>query len=210
MKQLSHLSFGLIMALLFSTPAHTTLLDWGGGLIYDDDIDITWLQDANYAKTSGYDADGKMTWQEAVTWVNNLVYVDPVTGISYDDWRLPVDPTLCTGSTCLQSEFWHLYNVEGISLFPPPNTGPFINLSKEPFPLRESTYWTGTSGIGFPSNLNAIYFDTYTGNQGFNYKYFEFYVWPVRNGSPVPEPGTFLLFGIGIAGFAAVGRRRKK
>jgi len=27
-------------------------------MIYDSDRDSTWLQDANYARTSGYDSDG--------------------------------------------------------------------------------------------------------------------------------------------------------
>ena len=34
--------------------ANAALYDRGNGLIYDDVLDITWLQDANYAKTSGY------------------------------------------------------------------------------------------------------------------------------------------------------------
>jgi hypothetical protein len=38
-----------------------TLIDRGGGLIYDTDLNVTWLADANYAQTSGYDADGFMT-----------------------------------------------------------------------------------------------------------------------------------------------------
>lgn len=41
--------------------ANATLYERGGGLIYDDFLAITWLQDANYAQTSGYDSDGKMT-----------------------------------------------------------------------------------------------------------------------------------------------------
>ena len=36
------------------------LFDRGNGLIYDDVLDVTWLQDAQYAKISGYDADGMM------------------------------------------------------------------------------------------------------------------------------------------------------
>ncbi len=28
-------------------------------------LDITWMQDANYVQTSGYDSDGKMYWDEA-------------------------------------------------------------------------------------------------------------------------------------------------
>jgi hypothetical protein len=49
---------------------------------YDDVLDLTWLKDANFAKTSGYDADGKMTWTAANTWVGQLSLG------AYDDWRL--------------------------------------------------------------------------------------------------------------------------
>lgn len=72
-----------------SGAAQATLHDRGGGLIYDDVLNITWLADANYAKTSGYDADGLMTWNQAMTWADNLSYYDSVRGVTYDDWRLP-------------------------------------------------------------------------------------------------------------------------
>jgi len=49
---------------------------------YDDVLDITWLKDANFAKTSGYDADGRMTWDVANTWAGQLEIG------SYNDWRL--------------------------------------------------------------------------------------------------------------------------
>lgn len=45
--------------------ANATLYDRGGGLIYDDVLNITWLQDANYA-------DGKMTWADADAWADGL------------------------------------------------------------------------------------------------------------------------------------------
>lgn len=65
--------------------AQASLFDRGGGMIYDDMLDITWLQDANYARTSGYKTDnnGKMTWNAANAWANQLVYS------GYSDWRLP-------------------------------------------------------------------------------------------------------------------------
>jgi hypothetical protein len=56
-------------------------------MIYSTDMDTTWMIDAKYAMTSGYDADGLMTWQEANTWVQNLSYG------GFSDWRLPTfDP----------------------------------------------------------------------------------------------------------------------
>lgn len=59
------------------------LIDRGLGLIYDTERDITWLQDANYAKTVRRSPDGQLTWPEAMTWVASLSY----RGIR--GWRLP-------------------------------------------------------------------------------------------------------------------------
>ncbi len=75
--------------LLCSGPVQAALHDRGGGLVYDDVLDVTWLQDANYARTSGYDGDGKMSWVQAQLWAENLNYYDSVRGVTYSDWRLP-------------------------------------------------------------------------------------------------------------------------
>lgn len=74
--------------LLLSGAAQAALHDRGGGLVYDDVLDVTWLGDANYAKTSSYDADGRMDWNAAKTWAANLVYHDSVRKVDYSDWRL--------------------------------------------------------------------------------------------------------------------------
>ena len=55
--------------------ANAELIDRGGGLIYDTELDITWLQDANYARTSAYDDDGMITWYEATAWADQLSFV---------------------------------------------------------------------------------------------------------------------------------------
>ena len=68
--------------------ASAALIDRGGGLLYDDVLDVTWLQDANYAKTSGFDADGKMSTVQAEIWITGLSYYDSVRDTTYDDWRL--------------------------------------------------------------------------------------------------------------------------
>lgn len=80
---------GLVLAAGLSGAAHAALHDRGGGLIYDDVLNVTWLQDANYAKTSGYDDDGLMTWDQAVTWAASLTYYDSVRKVTHTDWRLP-------------------------------------------------------------------------------------------------------------------------
>lgn len=82
-------SLALFAVLTANGAAQAALENRGGGLIYDSVLDVTWLQDANYAKTSGYDTDGKMGWAAANTWAANLVYHDSVRKINYSDWRLP-------------------------------------------------------------------------------------------------------------------------
>ncbi len=59
---------------------------------YDTTLDITWLADANYAQTSGFDSDGRMIWANANAWAAGL-NVNGVTG-----WRLPTNTPL-NGST---------------------------------------------------------------------------------------------------------------
>ena len=89
---------GLALAtagMLASGVAQAALFDRGGGLIYDDVLNVTWLQDANYAKTqytnsSGSlgDSDGRMNWIAANTWAANLSFHDVVRNVDYTDWRL--------------------------------------------------------------------------------------------------------------------------
>lgn len=83
-------------ASLISGAAHAELQgrDLNGSIdsfeaYYDDDLNVTWLADANYAKTSGYVDDGLMTWANATTWAANLSYFDSVRNVTYTDWRLP-------------------------------------------------------------------------------------------------------------------------
>jgi hypothetical protein len=79
--------FTLTLGVCLSGMAQASLIDRGNGMIYDDVLDITWLQDANYANTSGYlgdsITDGNMSWSSANQWAANLTFG------GYDDWRLP-------------------------------------------------------------------------------------------------------------------------
>jgi len=70
MKKMAALMAGV--GLLASGSAQASLIDRGDGLIYDNVLNITWLKDANYAKTSSYASDGRMTWSAANTWATNL------------------------------------------------------------------------------------------------------------------------------------------
>ncbi len=84
-----------VLILGWMATAQATLIDRGDGLIYDDVLEITWLQDANYAATqytntggAEGDADGLMNWDAAMTWAGSLSYVSPTYG-TLTGWRLP-------------------------------------------------------------------------------------------------------------------------
>ncbi len=85
---MKNILFGMLVMLTvfcLSTPADATLYNRGSfayddgashtgvvNLIYDDDFDITWVGDGNFAMTTGFDADGKMDWGTAVDWAGGL------------------------------------------------------------------------------------------------------------------------------------------
>lgn len=110
------------------------LIDRGLGLIYDVERDITWLKDANYARTMGRTPDGQLSWDAATSWVVNLDYC----GIR--GWRLPtaLDPGEAVpyvGVNCIRGELGHLFDVA--AKMPP---GSISTENSEPY----SIYWTST------------------------------------------------------------------
>lgn len=203
--------------------ASAALVDNGFGLIYDTDRNITWLADANYAKTSGYDADGLMTWSQANTFVTGLNYYG-ITG-----WRLPTSlnqdlsgpcsnwGTPATG--CTGSELGHLYYTELGARAPgvPPLTPTGINGASNTAALalfknygtNQSFYWTSTPGVGagliWAFNLtNGQQVGTYNQSAGA-------WVWPVIDGNvAVPLPPAVLLFASALVGLGGLGFRSRK
>jgi hypothetical protein len=179
----------IALALGVSTSVNAALFDRGNGMIYDDELDITWLQDANYAKTSGYHSSGWMDWYEANTWADNLVFR------GYDDWRLPTTPEDGpAGYNITSSEMGHMFynNLGGTSgdcdgyvnaTFTDGNGNPgsFSNLRQD--------YWSGTEKA---DNLYYVWvFSFCWGNQGAASHGSERYAWAVRDGdvgTPEPDP----------------------
>ena len=212
----------LTLSLLLSSLSYSALYDRGNGLIYDDVLDITWLQDANYAQTSGYDSDGKMNWNDANNWASNFTYEGHV------DWRLPetIDigndgPTYYNSHEGVDwgvnltnhSEMSHLFyeslgnlsvhSTEGCTTADPSkclnNSSFFVN-------IMYSDYWSSTSFI--LDNNNAWDFSFGVGNQDFNSKDSIAYAWPVHDGdiglAPVPLPAGIYLFLMGLVGLVGV------
>ena len=94
MKFVVSLVLATAMILTLSSGARATLIDRGGGLIYDDVLNITWLQNANLAATntfgvSGINADGTMSWNTAQAWITAM---NTAAYLGFSKWRLPTTP----------------------------------------------------------------------------------------------------------------------
>lgn len=102
--------YTIILLLFLSTSANSALHQRLGGLAYyDDEADLTWLADARYARTTGYDTDG-MLWEEANDWANNL-NINGITG-----WRLPTTPDSDPSCSHTRSGDDFAYNCTGSEL----------------------------------------------------------------------------------------------
>jgi len=195
------------------TLGNAVLIDNGGGLIYDTDLDITWYQHPNNTGDNGMN-NGNY-WPQALAWAEGL-NLGGVTG-----WRLPSalnqdnsGPDL--GWNVTGSEMGHLFYVElenkawvdpetglgnqqgwGLN-----NKGPFIELQPTIYfsstitaPFTPGFTWTFNFGDGFqsqPANDTYYALAVHDGNVG---------------ASSVPEPPAILLLGLGLIGLA--GLRRK-
>ncbi|MFT6582922.1 MAG: hypothetical protein ACJAU6_003369 [Alphaproteobacteria bacterium] len=99
-----------ILAISISKQANATLFDRGNGLIYDDVLDITWLQDANFSaiditvprvseiisEIGSVDGHTLVPFdfrfgssQDRLNWFGAMAWAEALTFGGYDDWRLP-------------------------------------------------------------------------------------------------------------------------
>lgn len=102
MKKITRIVNTIALACAAST-ADASLINRGNGFIYDDVLDITWLQNAHLAASntfgvSGIEADGQMVWDTANLWISAM----NVAGYKgFHNWRMPtVRP--------LNGESWNL------------------------------------------------------------------------------------------------------
>lgn len=225
-----------IISLGISTTAVASLIS-GSGLIYDTDLDITWLSDGNYASTSGYvDTittvwdDGRMTWGQADTWAGQLDFS------GFTDWRLPTgvaiinDPScesiqfLGGGShngeffnyNCTASEMGHLFfNELGAVVDINANTAIFNETIFDN--LLHDNYWSGTAAdpACHLTSTNDCAWD-FDFRNGITEDYpvnLNFYALAVHDGdignlAVIPVPSAAWLFGSGLIGLVGISRRK--
>jgi len=224
---------GLLTLLLSAAvcDAQAALYDRGHGLIYDDVLNVTWLQDANYAVTSGYAAahvtggmnsvdsvliDGRMGWQAAKAWVDQLVYM------GYDNWRLPsVGENPVSGYNMTSGELGYMYYV---------NLGNHSDNygSCAPYCLTNTSFLDHTNNVtlDFLNVQSYVYWYAdaldydyvwgthlgYGNQDSFYHAYWNYYVWAVADGdiAAVPVPAAAWLFGGGLIGLGGIARRKRR
>lgn len=232
-------SIAILMLCLATLSAQGALLGRGpltpGGTdyqgYYDDALGITWLADADYARTTGYTEDGRMTWLASLGWLASL---NAASHLGVDNWRLPtvVDTDLpgCTGQSFVgtdcgwnvdvsTSEMAHLFHDTlgnsaaydsdggwtGCYLNLPngclANTGPFSNVAAY-------GYFSGTT---YAPDANDVWmFNFHSGSQYNELKTGENRAWAVTDGDAlavVPIPAAAWLLGSALGASALVRRR---
>lgn len=199
---------------------------------YDTVLNISWLADANYAKTIGYVSPsigvggGYLTWDEGMALAASL-NIGGVTG-----WRAPTlkdtgapgcEKIAMGGTDCgfnvdpSTSEIVHLFSVTlgNHSVLNPDgshraegdygliNSGPFKN-------IQTTGYGLGTPYAGDSTQIWV--FNPSSGIQTNLSKESNGFGWAVHDGDvgAVPEPTSAVLMLLGLAGIGALAARRKR
>lgn len=146
---------------------------------YDDQLDITWVQNANI--------NGPMDWDTADSWAAELT-IDGVTG-----WRLPsmdingdkvvVDcSTSTTQAACADNEYGHLfYYGAGTTLIP---SGAISSYKQDPFSKIAGQYWSSTK----VKTAIGRFFDYGNGVSGTMKSRSKYFAWAVHDGDVIAAP----------------------
>ncbi len=221
------------LGMLLSVNCQAALFDRGGGLVYDDVLDVTWLQNPTVFAAQ--------SWTNAMTAVSDFSYYDSVRNTTYSDWRLPHMANLdwrtiadnndqpIYGATANGSdnELAYMYYVNlGFEANPLPSGVepgsydlPSTTYSPEDFynPFGDNIIYRGmwsdfqVNEEGVPNYVWYMHFHfgetLYDPSQGNDWQY----IWAVRDGdvSPVPVPPALLLMGSGMFLLGFMSKKRK-
>ena len=101
MKKLQIFLCAIVLMLGVVGISNAILIDNLDGTVTQIRVDgsiLMWLEDANYAFTSGYDSDGLMAWDQANDWIGTL---NASNRLKYNDCRLP-DTNPVDGSSYIE------------------------------------------------------------------------------------------------------------
>ena len=230
--------WGGLALLLLALPlaARADLLSRANGQAYYDTVlDITWLADANYARTTGYASYGLLNWVDANTFARNATLSSITGGASFslgfsnngstDAGYAITGQAWASASGAVTSELGYLFYVDllrtgrclpssadpqscaGNPAWPQNNKGPFAA-------VPGFSFWTDVeAGASSAWSVNLA-----SGQQAPTAKSATGMAWLVHPGDalltaqgldPVPVPAAGWLFGSALFGWVAVARRRQ-
>lgn len=200
-----------MLVLCMAEISSADLVAQGDGTIYDTDLNISWLADANLVISNNFGVTpetdwGGMWWNTAKTWIDGM---NTDNYLGHSDWRLPNSDAACTGylnCNTTNNEMAHLFYTElGGQAFTSLATTHNDNYLL--FQNLDSRYWYFDAAGEFG---DAYYFDFSSGNQGNSGNTSQYFALAVHSGpsSSVPLPGALWLLGSGLAGLVGFQRRR--
>lgn len=217
------MKYAIALLVMLTLPANATLESRLGGVaVYDTDINVTWLADANLAASRTFgvqEVGGIMDQGTAREWIAAMNAADYL-GVS--DWRGPgalpavarCVPDAFWGEVCIAAEMQHMYydnlggtgthlNLEtGIGLIGDSKTGtqgPFYNIASS---YLIEVPAQGDSGIA----VISLAFGGFTEPEDGNVRS---HLWALTSGDPfgaVSEPSLLALIVAGLLG--CVSRRK--
>lgn len=175
----------LIAASALLGQAQAALISRGGGLIYDDVTNVTWLEDAGAMTPNRPMFTG--AWNQAA----DFTFYDSLRDRLLDDWRLPMKDELAS--------LW----AQGVRGGSDQLSSPFKNLVAGP-------YWGWDWNQPIPTGgTYSLNWEFQFGSWGAISAGYNLYAMPVRVGdvgappvTSIPTPSTVALMSVGLIGLA--------